>query len=105
MLKTFLIFVTVAILSRYQSPVNCRSRKVERNFTQNVYLSLPLSYSGTGIHVVTRSVDSLQSQGAKVYRIIRTIYFLKNIMEQMTSNVVMGPMSSERLSRLMSTIR
>jgi len=27
MLKTFLLFVTVAMLSSYQSTVNCRSRK------------------------------------------------------------------------------
>jgi len=29
MLKTFLLFVTVTITSLYQSPVKCRSRKVE----------------------------------------------------------------------------
>ena len=32
-LKTFLLFETVAMLSRYQPAVNCSSGKVERNFT------------------------------------------------------------------------
>jgi len=31
-LKTFLLFVTVAMLSSYQSTVNCRGRNVEGNF-------------------------------------------------------------------------
>jgi len=35
-LKTFLLFVTVAILSLYKSNVNCRSRQVEDNFTHKV---------------------------------------------------------------------
>jgi hypothetical protein len=30
-LKTFLLFVTVAMLSHYQSRVNCRSRNIEGN--------------------------------------------------------------------------
>jgi hypothetical protein len=32
MLKSFLLFVTVAMLPRYQSPVNCRNRNAEGNF-------------------------------------------------------------------------
>jgi hypothetical protein len=32
-LKTFLLFMTVAILSHYQSPVNCRRRNMKGNFT------------------------------------------------------------------------
>jgi hypothetical protein len=35
-LKTFLLFVTVAILSIYKSTVNCRSRNVEGNFTHKM---------------------------------------------------------------------
>jgi hypothetical protein len=31
MLKTFLLFVPVTIKSLYQSPVNCRNRKVDGN--------------------------------------------------------------------------
>ena len=36
MLKTFLLFMTVAMLSCYQYPVNCRSRNIEGNFMQKV---------------------------------------------------------------------
>jgi hypothetical protein len=53
-----------------------------------VYLSLHFSYSGTGNHVASRSVDGLQSQGAGDHRIIKTSYFLKIIVEQMTSNII-----------------
>jgi hypothetical protein len=34
--KTFLLFVTVAMSSRYQSPVNCRSRNVDSSFAHKV---------------------------------------------------------------------
>jgi len=34
--KTFLLFMTVAMLSHYQSPVNCRSRNVEGRFMHKV---------------------------------------------------------------------
>ena len=34
--QNLLLFVTVAMLSRYQSPVNCRSRKVGCNLTHKV---------------------------------------------------------------------
>ena len=34
--KGFLLFVTVAMLSLYQSPVNCKSIIVERNFTHKI---------------------------------------------------------------------
>jgi len=36
MLQTFLLFVTVAMLSLYQSSANCRSRQVKNNFTHKV---------------------------------------------------------------------
>jgi len=36
MLKTFLLFMNVAMLSGYQYPVNCRSRNIEGNFMQKV---------------------------------------------------------------------
>jgi hypothetical protein len=36
MLKTFLLFMTVAMLSHYQSPVNCRGRNVEENIMHKV---------------------------------------------------------------------
>ena len=51
MLKTFLLFIVVAILPSNQSPVNCRSRNVEGN-TQNE-LPLPLSFSRPWIYVAT----------------------------------------------------
>ena len=33
MLETFLTFMTVDMLSHYQSPVKCRSRTAKANFT------------------------------------------------------------------------
>jgi len=39
-LKIFLLFVTVAMLPLYQSPVNCSSRNAEGNFTHK-FLSVP----------------------------------------------------------------
>jgi len=35
-LKTLLLFLIVAMLSRYHSPVNCGSSKVESNFTHKI---------------------------------------------------------------------
>jgi len=35
-LKTFLLFVTIAMLSHYQSPVNCRSINIKGNFRHKV---------------------------------------------------------------------
>jgi hypothetical protein len=44
-LKTFLLSMTVAMFSHYQSPVNCRSRNVEENLMKKVnycyYCQLP----------------------------------------------------------------
>jgi hypothetical protein len=36
MLQTFLLFMNVAMLSCYQSPIHCRSRNIEGNFTHKV---------------------------------------------------------------------
>jgi hypothetical protein len=53
MLKNFHLFMSIAMLSCYQSPVNWRNRNVEENFTNKVnYLSL-LSPSRRGIYVAT----------------------------------------------------
>jgi hypothetical protein len=51
-LKTFLLFVTVVMLLSYQSPVNCRTRNTEGNFTHKVnyhyYCHIPgLEFTGT----------------------------------------------------------
>jgi hypothetical protein len=53
MLKTFLLFVLVAMLSRYRSHVNCSSIKVEANFTHKMNYRWDLRCSG-----VLRSVGS-----------------------------------------------
>jgi len=45
-LKSFLVFVTVAMLSLYQSPVNCRNRNAEGNFTQKVNYRYGCHFSG-----------------------------------------------------------
>ena len=51
-LKTFLLFVTVVILSRYQSPTNCRSRKLWGNLRTN-WVSVLLSLQRPGIYIAT----------------------------------------------------
>jgi len=45
MLKTLILFVTVALLS-FLSPVNCRSRKLEGNFTHKVNCDWDLGLLG-----------------------------------------------------------
>jgi len=46
MLKTFLSFVSVAILLHYQSPVTCRSIKVEGNLVHKVNYHYYCHFSG-----------------------------------------------------------
>ena len=48
-LRTLVLFVTVAILSLYQSPDNCRSRKVKNNFMHIV-----------GYHYYFQGLDFIQ---------------------------------------------
>ena len=48
-LKTFLLFVTVAMLSRSHSRVNCRCRIVKGNFTHK----MSLSFFRHGVYVAT----------------------------------------------------
>jgi len=45
-LKTFLLFVTVDMLSRFQSTVNCRGRNVEGNFTNKVNCRYSCHFTG-----------------------------------------------------------
>jgi hypothetical protein len=44
--RTFLLFVTVAVLSIYQSHINCRNRKVDGNFAHKANYLLGFSPSG-----------------------------------------------------------
>jgi len=45
-LAAFLFFITVAILLLYQSPIYCRSRKVDGSFTHGVNYHWDLCLSG-----------------------------------------------------------
>jgi len=51
-LKTFLLFVTVVILSRNQSPTNCRSSKLWGNLRTN-WVTVLLSLQRPGIYIAT----------------------------------------------------
>ena len=71
MLKTFLAFMTVAMLSHYQSPVKCRSRTAKVNFTHQ------------GITVITVIVKAWNIymaiwEGTKRWLHYKTVYFLEN---------------------------
>ena len=46
MLKTFLLFVNVAMLSLYQSAINCSGRNIEGNFMRKVNYSYHRHFPG-----------------------------------------------------------
>jgi hypothetical protein len=45
-LKTFFSFLTVSVLSRYESHVNCKNRKVEGNFIHKVNYGYHCNFPG-----------------------------------------------------------
>jgi len=58
-LKTFLLFVTVAMLSRSHSHVNCRCRIVMGNFTHKMNFHYYCHFSGTAFVWLPDSVEGL----------------------------------------------
>ena len=81
--KTFLLFQTVAMLSRYQSPLICSSRKVEGNFKHKVNYRYCCLIPGLEQRAWT--VKSEESVEFVTYFI-----YWKIILERMTGNVVIS---------------
>ena len=77
-LSTFLLFVTVAMLSRYQSPVNCRSRNTEDNLSHKVNYRYYCHSPGLEFIYVPESIEGLPSQGQGDGKILKMVYFLEN---------------------------
>jgi hypothetical protein len=97
-----ILFVNVAMSSRYQSPVNCRSRKVEGNFMHKVnyryHCHLPdLEFTiYTYRHLL--ELDGLPFQGHGSGWILRIAYFLENYIDIDTGNVVISEVEDLCLS-------
>jgi hypothetical protein len=73
-LRTFL-FVTVAMLSLFQSPVNCRIGNAEGNVTHKVKYRYYCHFPGLKFMKLPESVEGLPSQGQGDCRIRRINYF------------------------------
>jgi hypothetical protein len=52
-LKTFLLFMAIVMLSHYKSPVNCKRRNIEGNPYPQDELRLLLSFSRPGMYMST----------------------------------------------------
>ena len=76
-LKTFLLFVTVAILSRYQPAVNCK-RNVRGNFTHKVNYRCCCNFHGLEVMWLPESIEGLPSRQQGNGRILKIVYFLEN---------------------------
>ena len=75
MIKTFLLFVTVAMLPLYRSPGNCKSRHTEGNFTYKVNYCYCCQFPGLKFMQLTESVVGLTSQVLGDGRIIQIACF------------------------------
>jgi hypothetical protein len=79
MLKTFLLFVTVAMLSHYQPPVSCRSRNIEENIMHKVNYHYDCHFPGLEFMYLPESIGGLLSQGqGDGGRILKIIFFTEN---------------------------
>jgi hypothetical protein len=58
-----IFWVNLAMLSRYQSPVNFRSRKVKRAFTQKVNHLTFVIFQTLNLYSCLLELDGLPSQG------------------------------------------
>ena len=76
--KTFNFFVTVAMLPRYQSAVNCNSIKVEGNFMQNLNYRYYCYFSSIEFEYLLGRVEGLPSQGRGDGRNLKIVYFLES---------------------------
>ena len=72
------LFVTVTLLSRYQSHVICRSRNVVGNFTRKINCRYCCHFSGLEFMDVPASVKGLPFQGSGDGRIFIIVYFMEN---------------------------
>jgi hypothetical protein len=64
------LFVTVAMLSRYQFPVNCSSRNVEANFAQKVHYRY-------FCHIQAWNLYSYLNETACLYKVEEMVQFSK----------------------------
>jgi hypothetical protein len=72
-----LLFVTVAILSHYQSPVNCSSRNLEGNFTHKVNYHYHCHFPGLVFVKLAESIEGLPSQW-RDFCILKIVNFHEN---------------------------
>jgi len=80
MLKTFLLSMTVAMLSSYQTPVNCRRRNVKENLTNKVNYRYYCRFQAWNLCSYLKELDDLLSQGLGDGRIFK----IANLMENYT---------------------
>jgi hypothetical protein len=76
-LKTCRLFVTVAMLSHYQSPVNSRGRKVKGNCTHKVNYRYYFHFPVLEFIQLPGSVEGLHFQGRGDGWILKIAYFLE----------------------------
>jgi len=77
-LKTFLLSVTVAMFSRYQSAVNCNSRNTEEIFRHKVNYSYCFHLPGLEFMQLPRTLEGLSPQGRGDSIIPKIAYFLEH---------------------------
>ena len=89
-LKTFLLFVTLDMLSRYQSTVNCRGRNVEGNFANKVNCRYSCHFAGLGLcsYLKTQRAGLLEEEKMAELLIQSTSW--KFILELISGNVVIS---------------
>jgi len=75
------LFVTVNLLSRYQSPVNRRSRNVVGNFTRNMNCRYYCHFWVLEFMEVPSSIKGVLFQGRGDGRIFKIVYFMENCTE------------------------
>jgi hypothetical protein len=77
-LKTFLLSVTVAMLSRHQCAVNCNSRNTEEIFTYKVNYSYYFHFPGLEFMQLPGTLEGLSPQGRGDGVILKIAYFLEH---------------------------
>jgi len=81
-LKPSFLFVTVAMLSRYQSPIKCKSRKVGSNFIHKMNCCYCYChFSSLELMQLPVRAGGLPSQGRGEDRILKMTYLFKNYIE------------------------
>ena len=73
-----LSLVTLAMLSLYQSPVNCRSSRVEGNFAHKVNYHYSCHFLAWNLFSHLKELDSFPSQGQGDVWILKIACFLEN---------------------------